>query len=65
MFPKGIGPIFVKIVAWQICFFCMEAATDTELLYHTLYLDALVRKFARYLQDASMLAELNKDDVII
>ena len=46
-------------------FFCIEPATDTELLYHTLDHAALVRKFARYLQDASMLAELNKDDVII
>ena len=46
-------------------FFCMEPATDTELLYHTLNLDALVRKYARYLQDTSMLAKLNKDDVII
>ena len=62
MYSKGIAPIFVKIVAWQICFFCMETATDTELLYH---LHALVRKYGRHLQDASMLAELNKDDVII
>ena len=66
MFSKGKGPILVKIVAWQICFFfCMEQATDRELLYHTLDLDALLRKCARHLQDASMLAELNKDDVII
>ena len=43
----------------------MEPATDTELLYHTLDLHALDRKYARHLQDASMLAELNKDDVII
>ena len=64
MFSKGIRHIFVTIVAWQICF-CMEPATDTELLYHTLDLDALVRKYASHLQDASMLAELDKDDVII
>ena len=38
----------------------MEPATDTKLLYHTLDLHALVRKYARHLQDASMLAELNK-----
>ena len=43
----------------------MEPATDTELLYHTLDLDALVRKYVLHLQYASMLAELNKDDVII
>ena len=63
IFSKGIGPIFVKIVEWQIC--CMEPATDTEVLYYTLGLDALVRKYARHPQDASMLAELYKDDVII
>ena len=28
-------------------------------------LDAPIRKYARYLQNASMLAELYKDDVII
>ena len=60
MFLKGTSLIFVKIV-----FFCMEPATDTELLYHTLDLDGLVRKYARHLQDANMLAELNTDDVII
>ena len=43
----------------------MEPTTDTELLYHTLDIDAPVRKYARDLQDASMLAELYKDDVII
>ena len=43
----------------------MEPTTDTELLYHTLDLDAPVRNYARHLQDTSMLAELYKDDVII
>ena len=43
----------------------MEPATDRELLYHTLDIDALIRKYARHLQDASMLAELRKDGVII
>ena len=43
----------------------MEPATDTELLYHTLDLDSLVRKYSRQLQDESMLAKLSKDDVII
>ena len=43
----------------------MEPAADTELLYHTLDPHAQVRKYARHLQDASMLVELNKDDVII
>ena len=42
----------------------MEPATDTELLYHTLDLDALVRKYSRHLQDESMLVKLSKDDVI-
>ena len=56
MFSKGIGPIFVRSV-----FFCMEPATDTELLY---FIHALVRNYARHLQDASMLVELNKDDFI-
>ena len=37
----------------------MEPATDTELLYHTIDLDALVRKYSRNLQDE------RKDDVII
>ena len=45
-------------------FFCMEPATDTELLYHTLPLDARVRKYFRHLQDESMLAKLTKEDVI-
>ena len=39
----------------------MEPAADTELLYHTLDLDALVRKYSRHLQDESMLAKLSKD----
>ena len=43
----------------------MEPATDTELLYHTLDLDALVRKYSRHLQDESMLAKLSECDVII
>ena len=44
----------------------MEPATDTELVYHTLDLDARVRKYVRQdLQDESMLAKLSKDDVII
>ena len=43
----------------------MEPTTDTELLYHTSDLDAPLRKYARHLQDANMLAELYKDDVII
>ena len=43
----------------------MEPAKDTEILYHTLDLDAPLRKYARHLQDASMLAELNKEDAII
>ena len=43
----------------------MEPATDTELLYHKLDLDALVRKYTRHLQDESMLAKLSKDDAII
>ena len=43
----------------------MEPARDTELLYHTLDLYVLVRKYARHLQDESLLVELNKDDVII
>ena len=43
----------------------MEPATDTELLYHTLDLDALVRKYSRQVQDESMLVKLGKDDVII
>ena len=64
MFLNGIGPIFVKIVTWQN-FFRMEPATDTELLYHTLDLDALVRKYSRHLQDESVLAKLTNDDVII
>ena len=45
-------------------FFCIEPATDTELLYHTLPLHALVRKYDRHLQDKSMLTKLNKEDVI-
>ena len=43
----------------------MESATDTELLYHTLDLDALVRKYSRHLQDESILAKLSEYDVII
>ena len=43
----------------------MEPATDTQLLYHTLDLHALVRKYARHLQDENMPVKLNKDDVII
>ena len=43
----------------------MQPATDTELLHHTLDVDALVRINARHLQDESMLAKLNKEDVIV
>ena len=43
----------------------MEPATDTELLYHTLDLDALGGKYSRHLQDESMLAKLSKYYVII
>ena len=42
----------------------MKPAADTELLYHTLDLDARVRKYARHLHNESMLAKLNKEDVI-
>ena len=35
------------------------------LLYHTLDLDALIKKYSRHLQDKSMLAKLSKDGVII
>ena len=61
MFPKGIGPISVTIVACM--FFCMEPAKDIEPLHHMFDINALARKYAR--QDASMLAELYKKDVII
>ena len=58
-------PYFCQNSGMSDLFFCMEPAKDTELLYHTLDLHALVRKIARHLQDASMLVELNKYDVII
>ena len=67
MFPKdrAYRPYFRQNSGMTDLFFCMEPTTDTELLYHTLDLDAPVRKYAQHLQDASMLAELYKDDVII
>ena len=67
MFPKDrvYRPYFRQNSGMTDLFFCMEPTTDTELLYHTLDLDVPVRKYARHLQDASMLAELYKDDVII
>ena len=43
----------------------MEPATDIELLYHKLDIDALVRQYSQHQQDESMLAKLSKDDVII
>ena len=43
----------------------MEPATETKLLYHTLDLDVLVRKYSQHLQNKSMLAKLSKGDVII
>ena len=67
MFPKdrAYRPYFRQNSGMTDLLFCMEPTTDTELLYHTLDLDAPIRKYARHLQDASMLAELYKDDVII
>ena len=67
MFPKdrAYRPCFRQNSGMTDLLFCMEPTTDTELLYHTLDLDAPVRKYARHLQDASMLAELYKDNVII
>ena len=61
---KGIGHILDSHVT-DLLFVCMEPATDTELLHHTLDVDALVRIYARHLQDDSMLAKLNKEDVIV
>ena len=67
MFPKdrAYKPYFRQNSGMTDQFFYMEPTTDTELLYHTLDLDAPVRKYACHLQDASMLADLYKDDVII
>ena len=45
-------------------FYCMEPATNTDLLCHTLPLGVRVIKYVRHLQDESMLAKLNKEDVI-
>ena len=61
---KRIVLILINIVTWEVWVFCMEPASDTELLNHMLDLDARVKKYARHLQDENMLAKLNKDDVI-
>ena len=47
MFPKdrAYKPYFRQNSGMTDLFFCMEPTTDTELLYHTLDLDAPVRKY--------------------